>query len=110
MTQLRAYGQIAYEIYDELRDAAQAVRERMAIDDAFVLDGGGKDLVELFEAAVKGKLDTAEAEWDRRIALGVVPSGGLKIRFSTWPSENTSTTSAWTAPATLSGWSATRFP
>ena len=30
------------------------------------------DLVELFEAAVKGKLDTAEAEWDRRIALGVV--------------------------------------
>ncbi|TVO60371.1 phosphoribosylamine--glycine ligase [Denitromonas ohlonensis] len=30
------------------------------------------DLVELFDAAVKGKLDTAEAEWDRRIALGVV--------------------------------------
>ncbi len=30
------------------------------------------DLVELFEAAIKGKLDSAEAEWDRRIALGVV--------------------------------------
>ena len=30
------------------------------------------DLVELLDAAVKGKLDTAEAEWDRRIALGVV--------------------------------------
>jgi hypothetical protein len=26
------------------------------------------------------------------MALGVVPSGGLKSRFSTWPSENTSTT------------------
>ncbi|MBT0963942.1 phosphoribosylamine--glycine ligase [Denitromonas iodatirespirans] len=30
------------------------------------------DLVDLLDAAVKGKLDTAEAEWDRRIALGVV--------------------------------------
>jgi len=30
------------------------------------------DLVELIEAAIKGTLDTAEAEWDRRIALGVV--------------------------------------
>jgi len=30
------------------------------------------DLVDLVEAAVDGKLDTAEAEWDRRCALGVV--------------------------------------
>jgi len=30
------------------------------------------DLVELLEAAIAGKLDTAEAEWDRRFALGVV--------------------------------------
>ena len=30
------------------------------------------DLVELIDAALKGTLDTAEAEWDRRIALGVV--------------------------------------
>ena len=30
------------------------------------------DLVDLVDAALKGSLDTAEAEWDRRIALGVV--------------------------------------
>ena len=30
------------------------------------------DLVELLEAAIAGKLDNAEAEWDRRFALGVV--------------------------------------
>ncbi|HNB80403.1 MAG TPA: phosphoribosylamine--glycine ligase [Rhodocyclaceae bacterium] len=30
------------------------------------------DLVDLVEAAVDGKLDTVEAEWDRRCALGVV--------------------------------------
>ncbi len=30
------------------------------------------DIVELLDAALKGTLDTAEAEWDRRIALGVV--------------------------------------
>ncbi|MBX3679657.1 MAG: phosphoribosylamine--glycine ligase [Rhodocyclaceae bacterium] len=30
------------------------------------------DLVELLEAAIAGKLDAAEAEWDRRFALGVV--------------------------------------
>ncbi|MDB5802535.1 MAG: phosphoribosylamine--glycine ligase [Rhodocyclales bacterium] len=30
------------------------------------------DLVDLVEAAVAGKLDTAEADWDRRVALGVV--------------------------------------
>ncbi|MCB1890537.1 MAG: phosphoribosylamine--glycine ligase [Rhodocyclaceae bacterium] len=30
------------------------------------------DLVDLVEAAIDGKLDTAEAEWDRRFALGVV--------------------------------------
>jgi phosphoribosylamine--glycine ligase len=30
------------------------------------------DLVGLLEAAVDGKLDTAEAEWDPRVALGVV--------------------------------------
>jgi phosphoribosylamine---glycine ligase len=30
------------------------------------------DLVDLIEAAVAGKLDTAEADWDRRVALGVV--------------------------------------
>ncbi|MFZ5558359.1 MAG: phosphoribosylamine--glycine ligase [Pseudomonadota bacterium] len=30
------------------------------------------DLVELLEQALDGKLDTAEAEWDRRTALGVV--------------------------------------
>ena len=30
------------------------------------------DLVELLEAAIAGKLDSAEAEWDRRFALGVV--------------------------------------
>jgi phosphoribosylamine--glycine ligase len=30
------------------------------------------DLLELVEAALDGKLDTAEADWDRRAALGVV--------------------------------------
>ena len=30
------------------------------------------DLVELVEAAIAGKLDMAEADWDRRVALGVV--------------------------------------
>jgi len=30
------------------------------------------DLSELIEAAIAGKLDQAEAEWDRRVALGVV--------------------------------------
>ncbi|MCB1956844.1 MAG: phosphoribosylamine--glycine ligase, partial [Rhodocyclaceae bacterium] len=30
------------------------------------------DLLDLVEAALDGKLDTAEAEWDRRFALGVV--------------------------------------
>ena len=30
------------------------------------------DLVELVEQALDGKLDTAEADWDRRAALGVV--------------------------------------
>jgi phosphoribosylamine--glycine ligase len=30
------------------------------------------DLVELIEAALEGRLDTAEAQWDRRPALGVV--------------------------------------
>ncbi len=30
------------------------------------------DLVDLVEAAVDGKLDQVEAEWDRRVALGVV--------------------------------------
>ncbi|MCL2657488.1 MAG: phosphoribosylamine--glycine ligase [Betaproteobacteria bacterium] len=30
------------------------------------------DLVDLVEAALAGKLDSAEAEWDRRVALGVV--------------------------------------
>jgi phosphoribosylamine--glycine ligase len=30
------------------------------------------DLVDLVEAAVAGKLDKVEAEWDRRFALGVV--------------------------------------
>ncbi|MDY0011631.1 MAG: phosphoribosylamine--glycine ligase [Rhodocyclaceae bacterium] len=30
------------------------------------------DLVDLVEAAVAGRLDQAEAEWDRRVALGVV--------------------------------------
>lgn len=30
------------------------------------------DLVDLVEAAVKGTLDQVEAEWDRRVALGVV--------------------------------------
>jgi len=30
------------------------------------------DLVDLVEAAIAGKLDTAEADWDRRVALGVV--------------------------------------
>lgn len=30
------------------------------------------DLVDLVEAALAGKLDTAEADWDRRVALGVV--------------------------------------
>lgn len=30
------------------------------------------DLFELFTAAVDGKLDTVELEWDRRIALGIV--------------------------------------
>ena len=30
------------------------------------------DLVELIDAALNGRLDTAEAEWDRRIALGIV--------------------------------------
>ena len=30
------------------------------------------DLVELMEAAIDGKLDQVEAQWDRRVALGVV--------------------------------------
>ncbi len=30
------------------------------------------DLVDLIEAAVAGKLDTVDTEWDRRVALGVV--------------------------------------
>jgi phosphoribosylamine--glycine ligase len=30
------------------------------------------DFVKLLDAAIDGRLDTAEAEWDRRIALGVV--------------------------------------
>jgi phosphoribosylamine---glycine ligase len=30
------------------------------------------DLVPLFEAAIAGKLDTVEAEWDRRAAVGIV--------------------------------------
>lgn len=30
------------------------------------------DLVDLIEAALEGKLDSAEADWDRRVALGVV--------------------------------------
>ncbi|THF64419.1 phosphoribosylamine--glycine ligase [Pseudothauera rhizosphaerae] len=30
------------------------------------------DLADLVEAAIEGKLDQAEAEWDRRVALGVV--------------------------------------
>ncbi|HCX34446.1 MAG TPA: phosphoribosylamine--glycine ligase [Rhodocyclaceae bacterium] len=30
------------------------------------------DLVELIEAAIEGRLDTCEAAWDRRVALGVV--------------------------------------
>jgi phosphoribosylamine--glycine ligase len=30
------------------------------------------DLLDLVEAAIEGRLDTAEAEWDRRTALGVV--------------------------------------
>ncbi|NTV09986.1 MAG: phosphoribosylamine--glycine ligase [Zoogloea sp.] len=34
------------------------------------------DLVDLVEAAIAGKLDTAEAEWDRRCALGVVMAAG----------------------------------
>lgn len=34
------------------------------------------DLVELVEAALAGKLDTAEADWDRRVALGVVMAAG----------------------------------
>ncbi|MDO6388215.1 phosphoribosylamine--glycine ligase [Uliginosibacterium sp. 31-12] len=34
------------------------------------------DLVELIEAGIAGKLDTAEADWDRRVALGVVLAAG----------------------------------
>lgn len=34
------------------------------------------DLVTLVEAAVNGKLDSVEAEWDRRVALGVVLAAG----------------------------------
>ncbi|MEN3111232.1 phosphoribosylamine--glycine ligase [Uliginosibacterium paludis] len=34
------------------------------------------DLVDLVEAAIAGKLDTAEADWDRRVALGVVLAAG----------------------------------
>ncbi|WP_018608525.1 phosphoribosylamine--glycine ligase [Uliginosibacterium gangwonense] len=34
------------------------------------------DLVDLVEAALAGKLDTAEADWDRRVALGVVLAAG----------------------------------
>ncbi|MGQ5522595.1 phosphoribosylamine--glycine ligase [Chitinimonas sp. PSY-7] len=34
------------------------------------------DLVGLLEHAVNGTLDTAEAEWDRRVALGVVLAAG----------------------------------
>ncbi len=30
------------------------------------------DLVDLVEAAIDGRLDRVEAEWDRRVALGVV--------------------------------------
>jgi phosphoribosylamine--glycine ligase len=34
------------------------------------------DLVELCQAAIDGKLDTTEAEWDERAALGVVLAAG----------------------------------
>ncbi|NSL55864.1 phosphoribosylamine--glycine ligase [Uliginosibacterium aquaticum] len=34
------------------------------------------DLVDLIEAGIAGKLDTAEADWDRRVALGVVLAAG----------------------------------
>jgi len=34
------------------------------------------DLLDLIEAALAGKLDTAEAIWDRRVALGVVLAAG----------------------------------
>ncbi|MDQ7988966.1 MAG: phosphoribosylamine--glycine ligase [Candidatus Dactylopiibacterium sp.] len=34
------------------------------------------DLVDLVEAALAGRLDSAEAEWDRRVALGVVLAAG----------------------------------
>lgn len=34
------------------------------------------DLIELVEAALAGKLDQAEADWDRRVALGVVLAAG----------------------------------
>lgn len=34
------------------------------------------DLLELIEAALAGKLDQAEADWDRRVALGVVLAAG----------------------------------
>ncbi|ANQ86063.1 phosphoribosylamine--glycine ligase [Azoarcus olearius] len=34
------------------------------------------DLADLVEAAIAGKLDQAETEWDRRIALGVVLAAG----------------------------------
>ena len=34
------------------------------------------DLVELLEAGIAGKLDQVEAEWDRRVALGVVLAAG----------------------------------
>ena len=34
------------------------------------------DLVELCDLALQGKLDTAEAEWDNRAALGVVLAAG----------------------------------
>jgi phosphoribosylamine--glycine ligase len=34
------------------------------------------DLIELLEAAVAGKLDSVEAAWDRRFALGVVMAAG----------------------------------
>ena len=34
------------------------------------------DLVDLIEAGIAGKLDSAEADWDRRVALGVVLAAG----------------------------------
>ncbi len=34
------------------------------------------DLVDIVEAAVQGRLDSIEAQWDRRVALGVVMAAG----------------------------------